>query len=239
MYWISQWSLRLPEIIWHVTKPGWEIMESQFWRKKGERGKIFLTQTYLNIWSFLPQGCHLIINTGQLHNKVRFSFLLKLQIIGSSSLTSKYKIAALHFKCHILLLQRNRAHLKNSAIVSDGQWHQQTAYCQHPGWQMTIKVPLPPGTWAIWDPVSHSQLVPHLPLLSGAVDSSLLLYNLQWQTQHGKIDCSVSGARKIRQAINSPGTVAGFWKLLLDQSKEDHQSVNICIYNPFGTGIHR
>lgn len=159
-------------------------MESQFWRTKGEGGELFLAQTYLNIWSFLSHRCQLIINTGQLCNKVGFSFLPKLQIIGSCSLTSKYKIAGSHFKCHILSLQRSRAHLRNPAIVSDGQWHQQTAYCQHPGWQMTITMPQPPGIWAIWDPVSHSQLVPHLLLLAAAADSRLLLYSLHWQTQH-------------------------------------------------------
>ena len=141
-------------------------------------------------------------------NRVGFSFLPKLQIIGSCSLTSKYKIELSHFKRHILLLQKSRAHLKNSAIVSDGQWHQQTAFCQHPGWQMTINIPLPPGIWPTWDPPSHSQLVPHLPLpfCSCGLRSALqpALTDPEWGISC--LACSVSRARKIRQATNSPGT---------------------------------
>lgn len=164
MYWISQWSLRL--LVDYLTCDKTRLWDHAVTIPKNERrrGGLFLAQAYLNIWSFLSHRCQLIINTGQLRNKVGFSFLPKLQIIGSCSLTSKYKIAGFHFKCHILSLRRSRAHLRNPAIVSDGQWHQQTVYCQHPGWQMTITMPPPPGIWAMWDPVSHSQLVPHLQL---------------------------------------------------------------------------
>lgn len=166
-------------VVFEITGRLFDMWQNQARRSRSHKseevkekgGKIFLAQTYLNIWSFLSQRCHLIINTGQLHNNVGFSFLPELQIIGSCSVTSKYKRAGSHFKCHILFLRRSWAHLKNSAIVSDGQWHQQTAYCQHPGRQMTITIPLPPGIWAIWDPASHSQLVPHLPLLPAAADS--------------------------------------------------------------------
>lgn len=184
MYWISQWSLR--SLVDYLTCDKTRLRDQgvTVLKKERRRGNIFLAQTYLNIWSFLSQRCHLIINTGQLRNKVGFSFLPKLQIIGSCSLTSKYKTAGSRFTCHILLLQRSRTRLKNSAVVSDGQWHQQTAYCQHPGWQMTITIPMLPGIWAIWDPGHHRQLVLPLPLLPAVADAGLWSRHLHGQTRH-------------------------------------------------------
>lgn len=42
---------------------------------------------------------------------------------------------------------------------------------------------LPPGSWATWDPLSHSQLVPHLPPPSCSCGLSLH-HNLPWQIQN-------------------------------------------------------
>lgn len=65
---------------------------------------------------------------------------------------------------------------------------------------------------ATWDPPSHSQLVPHLPLPSCSCRfqpaSRPALTDPEWGVSC--MACSVSRARKIRQAANSPGTFTEF-----------------------------
>lgn len=131
---ISQWSLRILEIIWHMTKSGLESTEWQFWRRRGRRKDISLIGIFgYLIIPFLVVPNYQYWSTSQ----KSWVFFLTQSLESWQLFASKYKIAASHFKCHIISLQKSRAHLKNVAIVSDVQWHHYTAFCQRSRWRMT------------------------------------------------------------------------------------------------------